>query len=208
VNLSVIVAAFNAQKTIGPCLRGLMSELSPDDEIIVINDCSRDGTKEILEGPYYQNIKVIHLNENRGQGFCRNLGVSHAQHSCDAYVFIDSDIEVLHGSFSVIRKAYDKDQKISALTGMISLEHPFANFFSQYKNIYMNSIFSRLPEDINFLYGGVCSIRAADFIRWPEEDLLGEDTQLGLFLAAQGKKIKLYIISQKSYNYNRAKGEI
>jgi len=205
VNLSVIVSVFNAESTIGSCLGALLAELDAEDEIIVVNDCSTDSTKDVLSDPLYHNIKVIHLTNNKGQGFCRNFGTSYAQSKSSAFVFVDSDIEVLPGCFSIIKKAYQEDDQLSALTGMISLIHPFENFCSQYKNIYMNSTFSRLPDYVNFLYGGICSVKSREFIAWPEKNLFGEDTQLGLLLASQGKKTKLMkelqVIHHKYYSF-------
>ena len=77
MNLSVIVSVFNAESTIGSCLGALLAELDAEDEIIVVNDCSTDSTKDVLSDPLYHNIKVIHLTNNKGQGFCRNFGTSY-----------------------------------------------------------------------------------------------------------------------------------
>ena len=128
-----------------------------------------------------------------------------AQSSSNAFIFVDSDIEMKPGGLSLIRKAFVEDCAVSALTGIISLDHPHSNFFSLYKNTYMNSVFSEQPRVVNFLYGGICAIRKEDFISWPHIDLLGEDTQLGLNLTSQGKKIillqDLEVIHHKHYSF-------
>jgi glycosyltransferase involved in cell wall biosynthesis len=204
VHLSIIVPVYNAQKTIETCLSALVRELGLNDELIVVDDFSNDQTPELIKKFLGPNVKVISVSKNQGQGACRNKGVASARIDTDAFVFIDSDIEVKDGSLEIVREAFLSNPHLSALTGMISIEHPYKNFFSVYKNTYMNTIFSSLPREVNFLYGGVCAMKKADFISWPHYDLLGEDTQLGLTLSSSGKKIELIkeleVIHHKYYS--------
>lgn len=46
---SVVVVTYNSLATIGPCLRSLKATLAPQDEVIVVDNASRDGTREYLE---------------------------------------------------------------------------------------------------------------------------------------------------------------
>ena len=48
MKLSVIVPAYNAEKTIRQCLDSILAQTRPVDELIIINDGSRDGTESIL----------------------------------------------------------------------------------------------------------------------------------------------------------------
>ena len=47
--ISVIVAAYNAEKYIRRCLDSILAQTMPDFEVIVVNDGSTDGTPAILE---------------------------------------------------------------------------------------------------------------------------------------------------------------
>ena len=49
MKLSIIVPAFNAEKTIHQCLDSILAQTVPEFELIVINDGSADSTEEILK---------------------------------------------------------------------------------------------------------------------------------------------------------------
>ena len=47
--VSIVMAAFNAKKTVAETLQSLIDQTCRDKEIIVINDGSQDSTPEILD---------------------------------------------------------------------------------------------------------------------------------------------------------------
>lgn len=90
--VSVIIPAFNEEKYLARCLNTVVTQTLDDIEIIIVDDCSSDGTYEISEN-YKQQfpdiITVIHKKKNEGLGFARNTGIkaSHGQ-----YIgFVDAD---------------------------------------------------------------------------------------------------------------------
>ena len=89
MKVSVIVPTYNSEKTLERCLNSLIKQTLEDIEIIVINDGSTDGTKEILK-KYSQkeNIRVFNT-QNKGQSAARNLGLDEA--SGDYICFLDAD---------------------------------------------------------------------------------------------------------------------
>jgi glycosyltransferase involved in cell wall biosynthesis len=60
------------------CLQSLLDQTEQDIEIIVVNDCSNDGTKEFLDefAAGDPRIKVVHNAENMGAGRSRNIGMA------------------------------------------------------------------------------------------------------------------------------------
>ena len=88
--ISVIVPVYNAKNYIEKTLNSILSQSIDSLEIIVINDGSTDGSKDILDyyDKTYSNIKVIH-QENKGVSISRNLGILLAT---GEYIgFVDSD---------------------------------------------------------------------------------------------------------------------
>jgi len=66
--LSVIIPVYNEEKTIIDIIERVRSVNLPK-EIIVVNDCSTDRTKGLLDNyPKNELIKVIHHNANLGKG--------------------------------------------------------------------------------------------------------------------------------------------
>ncbi len=87
--VSVIVPAYNAEKTIKKCIDSIMNQTFDDYEVIVINDGSTDNTKDLLD-MYKNNPKLRVINKkNGGIGAARNDGIKEAKG--DYITFVDSD---------------------------------------------------------------------------------------------------------------------
>ncbi len=83
--VSVVVAAYNAEATLGACLDSLGRLNYPDYEIIVVDDGSADRTAEIARAA---EVKVLAC-EHRGLAAARNAGIA-AAHG-EIVAFIDAD---------------------------------------------------------------------------------------------------------------------
>jgi len=86
--ISVIVPAYNEDKTVEDIIKALIAS-KHIDEIICVNDGSTDKTEEILE-KYKQTITVINLRENKGKGNALAVGIKQAKG--DIVVFLDADL--------------------------------------------------------------------------------------------------------------------
>jgi glycosyltransferase involved in cell wall biosynthesis len=84
--VSVVVCAYNAERTIDQCLASLAVLNYPDYEVIVVNDGSRDRTREIAES--HDCCRIIN-QPNKGLSVARNVGAEAATGEIVAYT--DSD---------------------------------------------------------------------------------------------------------------------
>jgi GT2 family glycosyltransferase len=84
--VSVVVCAYNAERTMDACLASLELLTYPDYEVIVVNDGSRDRTLEIAQS--YPYCRII-SQPNRGLSVARNIGAEAATGEIVAYT--DSD---------------------------------------------------------------------------------------------------------------------
>jgi O-antigen biosynthesis protein len=84
--VSVVVCAYNAERTMEPCLASLQELNYPDYEVIVVNDGSTDRTLEIAERFSY--VRII-SQPNKGLSVARNVGAEAATGEIVAYT--DSD---------------------------------------------------------------------------------------------------------------------
>lgn len=97
--VSFIIPAYNAEKTIIRTLDSIISLSLPleDNEIIVVDDCSADNTREIVASyqALHSNVRLICQPQNHRQGAARNRGLKVAN---GKYVmFVDADDVVEDG---------------------------------------------------------------------------------------------------------------
>lgn len=86
--VSVIIPAYNAEKTIAQTIRSIQAQTFSNFEIIVINDGSTDGTVSMVNAIADPRIKVFSY-ENGGLPVARNRGMTRA--TGDFISFIDAD---------------------------------------------------------------------------------------------------------------------
>jgi glycosyltransferase involved in cell wall biosynthesis len=87
MRISVVVPAYNAAKTVAATLDALLVQSLPGLEIVVVDDGSKDQTREVLE-PYRDRVRLV-FQENGGVSAARNRGVSET--SGDWVAFCDAD---------------------------------------------------------------------------------------------------------------------
>jgi glycosyltransferase involved in cell wall biosynthesis len=92
--LSILIPAYNEKKTIAEILERIESvnldDISFEKEIIIIDDGSTDGTKEILNG-LEGKYKIIYHSQNKGKGAAIRTGLERA--SGDYVIIQDADLE-------------------------------------------------------------------------------------------------------------------
>jgi glycosyltransferase involved in cell wall biosynthesis len=92
--LSVVVPVYNERNTLVEILRRMRNVRLPegiDREIIVIDDGSSDGTREVLKQLGDSTVRVIVHPENRGKGAAVRTGFEHA--TGDYILVQDADLE-------------------------------------------------------------------------------------------------------------------
>ncbi len=111
--VSVIVPAYNVEKTIGKCLDSIIAQTYKTIEVIVVNDGSTDGTTEILRrySEIYPQIKICEHEKNKGLFAARITGVKHA--GGDYIGLVDSDDYISKDYFrELVAEAEDKEADI------------------------------------------------------------------------------------------------
>jgi len=89
------VPVYNESGTIGAVIDRLLTiDLPLDREIIVVNDGSTDGTREVLDkvAPGCACVSIVHLPANRGKGHAVRVGLSKSRGTITAIQ--DADLEL------------------------------------------------------------------------------------------------------------------
>jgi hypothetical protein len=102
LSVSVVIPTYNRSSLVSRAINSALSECTPGDEVVVVDDGSTDPTREILSefGP---RIRPIHL-QNGGAGKARNAGIAAA--TKDLIAFLDSDDEWRPGKLKLQRALF------------------------------------------------------------------------------------------------------
>lgn len=87
MRVSVVIAAYNAEAYIAEAIESVLSQTSPPDEVVVIDDGSTDGTRGILDR-FGKSIVTI-IQTNSGQAVAVNKGLAMARG--EFIGFLDAD---------------------------------------------------------------------------------------------------------------------
>jgi glycosyltransferase involved in cell wall biosynthesis len=111
VKLSIVICAYNERDTVLVVLDKVMQvELEPgwENEIIIVDNYSTDGTRELLQSVQSPGTKVIFHSRNLGKGASIRTGIAHA--TGEYTVIQDADLEYDPADLArVLHKAIEVD---------------------------------------------------------------------------------------------------
>ena len=92
MNLSIIIPCYNERDTVEQVVQSVIDATGPDREIIVVDDGSTDGTRELLKQKIEGKLaKVIYQEKNQGKGAALRAGFAAA--TKDIVIVQDADFE-------------------------------------------------------------------------------------------------------------------
>lgn len=137
--VSVIIPVYNVEKYIDKCLNSLINQTLEDIEFIVVNDGSKDSSKEIIKRYMEKTDKIKYYEkENGGLSDARNYGLEYA--NGEYVAFLDSDDYVEN---TMYEKMYNKAEENN-------LDYVECNFYWTYIDDKNN--IKKLKKDIGKKY--------------------------------------------------------
>ncbi|MEV4863701.1 bifunctional glycosyltransferase/CDP-glycerol:glycerophosphate glycerophosphotransferase [Streptomyces ossamyceticus] len=105
---SVIVPVFKVRGFLRECLDSVLEQSYRDLEVIAVDDCSPDGSGDILDAYAARDprVRVLHLPANVGLGRARNAGLPYA--TGDFVLFLDSDDTFTPGALRALADRLDE----------------------------------------------------------------------------------------------------
>ena len=98
-NYDVVITTFNRKGLISRAIDSVLIQEFTPQKIIIVDDCSTDGTLNYVEETYPQCV-LLRSKKNSGPSVCRNIGI---ETSCSEYVIIlDDDDELLKNATEII----------------------------------------------------------------------------------------------------------
>ena len=95
MKICIVIPVYNEVKTITEIISRVSSAqvIAPEKEIIIVDDCSTDGTRELLEeiGRSQKDLKILSHKVNQGKGAALRTGFESA--TGDIIIIQDADLE-------------------------------------------------------------------------------------------------------------------
>lgn len=91
VRISIILPLYNASRFIGEAIASVQAQTHTDWELLVVDDCSIDGSVDIVEKYANRDSRIVLLQhaQNQGAAAARNTGIKHTKGRYIA--FLDAD---------------------------------------------------------------------------------------------------------------------
>lgn len=152
MKLSIVIPVYNEAKTIKPLLKKIEGVYlgSVKKEIILVDDYSTDGSREILRKLKRKYIKIFQ-DKNKGKGAALKAGIKIS--SGDFIIFQDADLEYDPQDYKkLLQPILDKKTNITFGTRFVGQEFkPFGKHKTMHSTHWIGNKF--LTFAFNFLYG-------------------------------------------------------
>ncbi len=121
MKVSLLVPAYNEEKTIRQCLLSYLNQSRPFDQIVVVDDCSTDSTPQIL-AEFSDKIKVVRTPKQSGnKSRAQEFGLQFIEG--DIFIMTDADT-ILDRDFVKNILPYFSNPRVAAVAGYVkSLPH-------------------------------------------------------------------------------------
>ena len=116
--ISVVIPAYNSERTIERCVGSVLSQTYPSFEVIVVDDGSKDKTLDICLGMEQSDSRLrVYHQSNEGVSAARNAGLDQARGEWVAFVDADDqvDAEYLNRMFTCVSQSDDIDLYVGSL---------------------------------------------------------------------------------------------
>lgn len=212
---SVIIPVYNAEQTIDRCVESIFPDKNPDTEVLLIEDCSKDGSLRrcLMLEKKYDNVICLCNEVNRGVSYTRNRGLEVAQGRF--FLFLDSDDWYAPDYISCFRKVIQQHEIKLAVCGYINHDEKYNGRteifgwedFDGSKIVPLKSVIMKL-YDGRLLQQLWNKLFVAQYIRqyglhFDESISIGEDTRFLLQYLKCCEAENVLLLNQPLYHYMR-----
>lgn len=204
--LSIVVPAHNEEASIEATLAGIEEAVGFEHETVVVNDCSTDETKSIVEGLMKKHKAIRLLNRDGDPGFRNALIAGFSEAAGDVVVPMMADLcddpKDIKAMMEEIEKGYDVVCGSRYISDGRSVDAPL-----------VKSFFSRLTGYLAHVLVGVPTMDATNAYKAYRKDVIdavniqGESFEISMELAVKAQLMGYKITETPTTWRNRQEGE-
>lgn len=200
IKFSIVIPAYNAEKFIETALKSVVDQSYKNFEIIIIDNGSIDGTKNIIDKIISNNtnisIKLIILNPNKGISKARNIGILNS--TGDYISFLDADDVWYKNKLEKVKNVIDDNPEVDVIWHWEN--HVSSTFRKEvkYKSINNEKPYEDLLFNNNRLSTSATSVRRASINNiggFSPKYIAGEE-DYDCWLRLAREKSKFYLIKE------------
>ena len=209
--ISIIMAAYNTEKTIEQAINSVLSQTYTNFELLVVNDCSKDRTVELVKDIVAKDsrVRLISNVKNSGVSYTRKHGLEEAKG--DWIAILDSDDawepEKLEKQIELQRRT-NADLLFTGSAFMDSEGHPIDWYLHAPKEVTYRQLLKQ-----NVLSNSSALVRKELYAKYYAiGDGMHEDFAIWLSILKEGKKaygvdepLLIYRIAKSSKSGNKVK---
>lgn len=204
---SIIVPLYNKAPYVRKTVESVISQTYVDWELIIVDDCSTDGSGDVVANITDSRIRLIRLEKNGGVGAARNRGVSES--TAPFICFLDADdwweptfleeiarLAERHPDAGIYGTGYYIVKNGKKRVAPIGVEDGFTEGEINYCRVYAKTLCMPLTSI------SICMPRAVfeESVGFPANIKLGEDFLLWIRVAL---KHKVVLLNKPLSNYNQ-----
>lgn len=119
----VVIVTYNRLKLLQECVEKVLHQSTPFSRVIIIDNCSSDGTKEWLDSLKEEKILIVHEKENLGGagGFYQGLELA-MKEALDWVLIIDDDAMIAPDYMEQLLAYSEENQACNAMAGSVYVD--------------------------------------------------------------------------------------
>src|SRR5262245_44117839 len=162
--VSVIIPTHNRAELLRSAITSVLNQTFQDFEIIVIDDASKDHTREVIGHFNDARIKVIHNQVSKGAAGARNIGIMNT--NCEYIAFLDDDDEWLRDEHEIQYCLLDdRPPEVGCIcTGCFIIEKMSGRVSIYIPGIYDLSIIEKMSGRVSIYIPGIYDLSKDNFI--------------------------------------------
>lgn len=110
MGVSVVIPNYNGKKYLETCMKSLMKQSLKPEEIIIVDNASKDGSIEYIKEEFKEKVTLICLDENYGFSKAVNEGIKKS--TSEFVALLNNDTELDEKWLEELYKCIQKDEKI------------------------------------------------------------------------------------------------
>ncbi len=114
LKISVCMPVYNGAKVISPTIRSILSQSYPNFDLIIVNDCSKDNTEEVVRS--FKDKRIKFYSNEKNLGYSGNIEKCRQKATGDIIYLMGQDDILAEGAFLNTIKAFQKSSDIGAVT--------------------------------------------------------------------------------------------